>query len=60
MRFAYIFATFVGSGADEVILSSFKTLAGTAVQFFTAIGTADDTREHIGGTHPYRSALLVN
>ena len=48
MRFAYIFAMFAGSGADEVILSGFKALAGTVVQFLAAIGTADETGEHIG------------
>ena len=38
---------FTGSGAYEVVLSGFKTVAGTVVQFFTAIGTTSDTGEHI-------------
>ena len=38
---------FAGSGAYEVVLSGFKTVARTVVQFLTAIGTADETGEHI-------------
>ena len=41
-------ALFTGSGAYEVILSGFKTVAGAVVQFLTTIGTADETGEHIG------------
>ncbi len=59
MRFAYIFATLTGSGADEVILSSFKALAGTVVQFLTAISTADETGEHIGLACSGRSAFVL-
>ena len=31
-----------------MVLSGFKTPAGTVVQFLTAIGTASETGEHIG------------
>ena len=41
-------ALFTGSGAYEVVLSGFKTVAGAVVQFLTTIGTADETGEHIG------------
>ena len=45
---ANFLALFAGRGAYEVILSGFKTVAGAIVQFLTAIGTADETGEHIG------------
>ena len=45
---ADLLALSTGSGAYEVVLSGFKTVAGTVVQFLTAIGTADETGEHIG------------
>ena len=48
MGVADLLALFTGSGTYEVILSGFKTLAGTVIQFLTAIGTADETGEHIG------------
>lgn len=41
-------ALFMGSRAHEVVLSGFKTVAGAVVQFLTAIGTADESGEHIG------------
>ena len=44
---ADLFALFTGSGANEVVLSGFKTVAGAVVQFLTTIGTADETGEHI-------------
>ena len=59
MRFAYIFATLAGGRADEVILSGFKALAGTVVQFLTTIGTADKTGEHTGLTCSGRSAFVL-
>ena len=45
---ADLLAPFAGSGTYEVILSGFKTVAGTVVQFLTTISTADETGEHIG------------
>ena len=48
MGVADFLALFTGSGAYEVVLSGFKTVAGTVVQFLATIGTTDETGEHIG------------
>ena len=50
---------FTGSGANKVVLSGFKTVAGAVVQFLTAIGTADETGEHIGLACSGGSALIL-
>ena len=50
-----LLALFTGSGANEVILSGFKTVAGTVVQFLTA----DETGEHIGLACSGGSALIL-
>ena len=59
MCFAHILATLAGGGANEVVLSGFKTLAGAVVQFLTAIGTASETGEHIGFACSGRSAFVL-
>lgn len=59
MRFAYIFTTLAGGGADEVVLSGFKTPAGTVVQFLTTIGTASETGEHISLACSGRSTFVL-
>ena len=59
MSVADLLALFTGSGAYKVILSGFKTVAGTVVQFLTAIGTADETGEHIGLACSGGSALIL-
>lgn len=51
-------ALFTGSGAYEVVLSGFKTVAGAVIQFLTTIGTVDETREHIGLTCSGGSAFV--
>ena len=42
-----------------MILSGFKTVAGAVVQFLTAIGTADETGEHIGLACSSGSAFVL-
>ena len=42
-----------------MVLSGFKTVAGAVVQFLTAIGTADETGEHIGLARSGRSAFVL-
>ncbi len=56
---ADLLALFTGSGAYEVVLSGFKTVAGAVVQFLTAIGTADEAGEHIGLACSGGSALVL-
>ena len=59
MCFARILATLAGGGANEVVLSGFKTVAGAVVQFLTTIGTANETGEHIGLARSGRSAFVL-
>ena len=59
MSVANLFALFTGSGAYKVILSGFKTVAGTVVQFLAAIGAANETGEHIGLACSGRSAFVL-
>ena len=47
MSVADFLALFTGSGAYEVVLSGFKTVARTVVQFLAAISTVNETGEHI-------------
>lgn len=56
---ADLLTLFTGSGANKVVLSGFKTVAGAVVQFLTAIGTADETGEHIGLACSGGSALIL-
>ena len=58
MSVADFLALFAGSGAYEVVLSGFKTVARTVVQFPTAIGTVDETGEHIALACSGGSALV--
>ena len=55
---ADIRSLFAGSGAYEVVLSAFKTVAGTVVQFLTTISTTSETGEHIGFACSGRSAFV--
>lgn len=54
-----ILALFTGSGTNEVILSGFKAIAGTVVQLFTTIGTANHTGEHIAFSCSGRTTLVL-
>lgn len=58
MGIADFLALFAGSGAYEVVLSGFKVVASTVVQFLTTISTVDETGEHIGLACSCRSALV--